>query len=425
MIEELKKNIENEKRIVSEMLSVENEINSPNPNERNFYMDSYNALKNQLKMINNSIPRLLRNINSLKKLNENSGENKAIDKNVKKGVGENLAKFSYVSPVTKEKRYITINREDKTKFLKELSISEKNLKSASKNVDRKLGIKKVNQFVRISNKFFRNISEKIAPKIGDLKNDLKNANIQILPASYISLALMATSALFILSLLVFVILGVVNPNYFLYIWVPFVFILFSLVGFYVFPALQKGSVKKQIEYELPFATIHMAAISSSDIEPTKIFKIISMSDEYPNVAIEMRKVITQVEIYGYDLVSALKNISSQTNSKDLGELLRGIATNISSGGSLKNYLNKKADNLLLDYKLERQRYSALSETFMDVYISILIAAPLVLMMLFIIMGVSGWGIGIGINALLFITISGVVFINIIFLVVMQIKQPKT
>ncbi|MBU3923803.1 MAG: type II secretion system F family protein, partial [Nanoarchaeota archaeon] len=177
--------------------------------------------------------------------------------------------------------------------------------------------------------------------------------------------------------------------------------------------------------ELPFVTIHMAAISGSDIEPTKIFKIILRSEEYPNVAKEIKKVIVQTDIYGYDLVTSLKNVSMKTSNKKLGELLSGLATNISTGGALKNYLEKRAEDFLLDYKLEREQYSDLAGTFMDVYISILIAAPLVLMMMFIVMNVSGLGTsGLGITALLSLSIVGIVIVNIIFIVVLNLKQPK-
>jgi len=108
----------------------------------------------------------------------------------------------------------------------------------------------------------------------------------------------------------------------------------------------------------------------------------------------------------------------------LGELLSGLATNISTGGELKNYLEQKAENFLMDYKLERQEYMDLAGTFMDVYISLLIAAPLVLMMMFIVMNVAGLGLGgIGIGTLLLLSVVGIVVMNILFLIVLNLKQP--
>jgi flagellar protein FlaJ len=271
---------------------------------------------------------------------------------------------------------------------------------------------------------FRKFAEKLAPRFPGLTDDLKKANLRFLTSTYIAIALFVSFSVLALGLIVFLILILFNLSLIKFIWIAFVLFAVSLILFYLYPGSERNSVQKRISQELPFATIHMAAIAGSNIEPSKIFEIIATSKEYKNVGKEMRKVVNQVEIYGYDLVSSLKNVAKQTSNKRLAELFHGLSTNISSGGDLKNYLEKKAENYLTDYRLERQRYSALAGTFMDIYISILIAAPLVLMMMFIIMNVAGVGIGLGINTLLAVGIGIVVLINILFLIVLQIKQPQ-
>ena len=239
------------------------------------------------------------------------------------------------------------------------------------------------------------------------------------------MALMSMVLAFVLGVLVFGFLLIICLSNWMYFVLPFGFAGLALSAFYLYPASEASSVQKKISGELPFATIHMAAIAGSNIEPTKIFKIIATSTEYPNIGKEIRKVLTQVEVYGYDLITSLKNVASRTSNKKLAELFSGLATNIATGGALKTYLEKKSENFLLDYKLERQKYSDLAGTFMDVYISILIAAPLVLMMMFIVMNVAGLGVGgLSITTLLSLSIIGIVIVNIIFMVVLNMKQPK-
>jgi flagellar protein FlaJ len=243
--------------------------------------------------------------------------------------------------------------------------------------------------------------------------------------TYVSIALFATTATFLAGLLIFIVFLIFNLSNIIYFWIPFLLAGLVLVGFYVYPASQKGSLQKKISSELPFVTIHMAAIIGSNIEPTKIFRIISESKEYKFIGGEMRKILNQIEIYGYDVVTALKNVSKITPSDKLAELYGGLATNIATGGDLKNYLESKAENYLSDYKLERKRYSEIAGTFMDIYISILIAAPLVLMMVFIIMGVSGLSLGgLSLDFLFMISIGLVGIVNIIFLIVLNFKQPS-
>ena len=239
------------------------------------------------------------------------------------------------------------------------------------------------------------------------------------------MAIASMTIAFFAGLLIFIVLLIFSLSNWMYFVLPFGFSGLALAAFYLYPASEANSIQKKISQELPFATIHMAAVAGSNIEPTKIFKIIAMSKEYINVGKEIQKVIVQVEIYGYDLVTSLKNVALRTSNKKLSELFSGLATNISTGGALKNYLEKKSENFLVDYRLERNEYAALAGTFMDVYISILIAAPLILMMMFIVMNVAGLGMaGLSITTLLILSIIAIVIVNIIFLIVLNMKQPK-
>ena len=60
---------------------------------------------------------------------------------------------------------------------------------------------------------------------------------------------------------------------------------------------------------------------------------------------------------------------------------------------------------------------------MDIYISVVLATPMILILLLIIMSVSGLQIGLGTNQLAFITIMIIALVNLIFLGVLHIKQP--
>ena len=340
---------------------------------------------------------------------------------------KNLVRMSYVSPGANEKNFITINKDDRAKFLKTLKVSEDTLKKIRTTRQKKDGIirQKANPYVAFSNKYFIKYSEKLAPGFDELHKDLKMANIRFLLASYLSMAMMTMTIAFALGFLIFAVLMFVSLSNWIYIALPFGFVGLVMALFYLYPASEASSVKGNISYELPFAAIHMAAIAGSNISPIKIFKILVRSGEYPNIGNEIKKIIVQVDVYGYDLVTSLKNVAGRTSNKRLAELFSGLATNISSGGALKNYLDKKSENFLVDYRLERQKYSALAGTFMDVYISILIAAPLVLMMMFIVMNISGLGMGgVGITSLMFLSVGGVAFVNVIFIIVLNMKQPK-
>ena len=138
---------------------------------------------------------------------------------------------------------------------------------------------------------------------------------------------------------------------------------------------------------------------------------------------EFEKVVNYINVYGYDVTNALKLAAQKTSSEGMKELFDGLANAITSGTSLGNFLDKRAETLLLDYKLEREKYTKLAETFMNLYISIVIAAPLVLMLTLFLMSLGGLGIDISMDLISLLIVFIVAFINIIFIIFLDIKQP--
>lgn len=411
-IENLKKNLLEMKKIISQMRKLKENFNYSDSEERKFYTAAFNSLAKQLYILNDSLPVILADISPIKKLSDEIVPNK------------NLINVSYSSSKLEEKKLITIKKEDREKFIKELSLADYNLsKTKSKNDSIDFG--KPSKLANISSRFFGGVADRYSHNFSGLKRDLMESNSRFLLSTYLSIALFVSTLVFGFTLLLFVLIFLVNKNP-LVLFLPFILSLISLVGFYVYPSSERGSIDKKINSELPFATIYMSAISGSNMEPTRMFKIISSSPEYKYVGFEMKKVINQVEIYGYDLINSLKNVAKITPNKKLAELLDGMASNILSGGSLKNFLEKKSENLLLDYKLEREQYSSIAATFMDVYISVLIVAPLIFVMVIIIMSITDLGMaGMSTNSIIGLGMGVLVIVNIMFLLFLQMKQPST
>jgi len=233
----------------------------------------------------------------------------------------------------------------------------------------------------------------------------------------------------------FVNIGIESPFFSLYdgifldrlvkvFWIPIVVPVLTFLAIYFYPSTEKKSLGKMIDQELPFAVIHMSAISGSGIEPSEIFKIIGTSKEYPYLRKEVRKILNQINLYGYDLVTALNNTSSSSPSNNLAELFSGLSSTITSGANLSDFFEKRSESLLLVYRLEREKYTKTVETFLDIYISIVVAAPMVFLLLLIMMTISGLGVGFSSVQLSIISVFGIALLNVIFLVFLQIKQPS-
>jgi len=272
-----------------------------------------------------------------------------------------------------------------------------------------------------------------------LKRTLVKANMEFIPENYVSVILFTTLLSIFASIFLFVFLLFFNVSMELpiialagepfkerilrFLLIPFAVPLVTFFLMYFYPAMERTAIESKINQELPFVTIHMSSISGAMKDPSKMFEIIILTGEYPTMKREFSKIINEINLYGYDLVSALRESAFNCPSERLAELYNGISTTISSGGNLAQFFEKRAETLLFDYKIEREKYNKSTETFMDIYLSVVIAGPMILMLLLIIMRVSGLGISLSTSMISLITILGVTMANIFFLIFLYLKQP--
>jgi len=405
-IELLKNNIEKEKSIAKEISSLYDRMqDNIDPSEEKFIERTINSLINQIQIINNALPDLITNINFYRTL-ENSDKK-----------ADGIVKVQYKTENNKE--VLAVKKKDHDSFLKSLTMY-----TFSSN---KLQKEKNTEYIEFSNKFFKNYSMNLASKgyFNFLKSDLKKISSHYLLSSFVSMIFMTCFIGLIFSIFLGVILMIFGVNIFTSLLVILLIPLLIFGAFCLYPSSTRKTLEKNINQELPFLTIYMAAIATSGIEPSKIFGILAFSKDYPNSQKEIKKLMNYINFYGYDLVTALRVVSKNGPSERLAQLFDGLATTITSGGELTTFLSKHSDTLLFDYRLEREKYTRVAETFMDIYISIIIAAPMMLLMLFVLMSVTGFNSGFLSSGMLSgLTILIISALNIGFLLFLNMKQPK-
>ena len=457
MIDELKRNIETEIEILKEMSRYNNVIDYVPQQEIKMIGDTLASLRESLKIINSSIPSLLKksfgsqtlpSTNTYKEATKEAA-NKESMKGASRGleVIEGLERVRFRRDVDDSELVATLNRRDRERFLKELSISESLITKLKKHGLVEEEKKVIKQFtgargyLKIANKFLLERATKLTRKglFKPLSIELKKGNLDILFETYVAMMLFTTYLSIFLSIilmatLLFLDFNLTMPFVTVYsgsilnrilqvFWIPIVIPLTVFFSIYFYPSTEKSTISKKIDQELPFAVIHMSAISGSGIPPSEIFKIIGMGKEYPALSKEFRKILNQINIYGYDLVTALTNSSKSSPSPKLSELFSGVATTISSGGELSDFFEKRADTLLMDYRLEREKFTKIAETFMDIYISIVIAAPMILMLLLIMMFITGFSLNLTPTIMTLLIVSVISLLNLVFLGFLHLKQP--
>lgn len=448
-IEGLKDNIEHMKKILNELYVFKNHIQiinnleskknyAVNSEEKRLLEQAVTALTNQLKILNRSLPPLIEGIKFFKKLDAEQDNH-----NVK----SKLVQIEYNPDEKGGKVSLVISEDDKKEFLENLSksnISRSKLKKNFSVNEPEKDFSKPVYYAKISNHFFRDFSNQLIAKgsFNTLNRDLRKINSQFVVGTYTSMMFFSILIAFLISIIAFIFLLFFDVS----INIPFfsiatesileriprfigiVFLIPAIIGlvFYIYPSSQAKNLGKKIDQELPFVAIHMSAIATSGVEPMNIFKILLKTEEYKFSSIEFRKILNLVNFQGKDMVSALRETAKSCPSERFKILLEGLATSVTSGGNLHDYLDKHSESLLFDYRLEREKYTKISETFMDIYISIVIAAPLIFLMLFVILGSTGTLLNyvkISMDAVSVIIILGICLINVAFLVFLKIKQP--
>ena len=395
-ITELRTNLEKAEEIARNLVLIEPELEkSKDEEEKSMLRQSHASLAEQLRIINNSIPDLMTDKETV---------------------------------VIEE---INISKKDKESYMKELQIEKGAFKKLGKKMvppkEKKEEYHKAGFFLRTSGKLFSGRSLKLSQKsfFIQINKNLRRANMPYLLSAYISLTLFITSLSFVVSIILMMmllILGINAPiSISLLIFIPVLTFLFMLY----YPSIESKSNSDRIDEEMPFAVINMSAIAGSGVEPTRVFRILAETPEYPAIGKEMKKLVNLINFYGYDLTTALSATAKSTSSQRFSELLNGMAMIISTGGNMQDYLNKVASDTLLDYRLRRKRYVTIAETYADIYTGLLIAAPLMFMLLLTMINIIGGSLG-GFDAvtLSLLGLGAIALINLAFLVFLEVSAPK-
>jgi flagellar protein FlaJ len=280
-------------------------------------------------------------------------------------------------------------------------------------------------------RLFGNIVSKHLDKFEFLRRPLAEADMKVLLKSYVCMIFYITLLVFIFSFTTFLTISIIL-NFSLAEIIIFCVVLpmvltsitFSL-GI-IYPITKANSRKKNIETNLPFAIAHMAAIASSGVPPSTMFRLLTGFEEYGEISKEAKKIVRNIDVFGQDITTALREVSNKTPSLPFKDFLEGVATTIDTGGNLQAFLRQQAEKALFEYRIRREKYLETLSTYADFYTAVLIAAPLFLVAILAVMNMIGgklWGMEIETAMWLGISIL-MPIVNLVFLAFIHFTQPE-
>jgi archaeal flagellar protein FlaJ len=196
----------------------------------------------------------------------------------------------------------------------------------------------------------------------------------------------------------------------------------TILTLYLYPGIKASNRKKPIENNLPYISSFLTLLSSSNVPPSVIFRSVSRIDTLKEVRYEFTSIIRDVEVFGNDLMTAILQNAKLTPNDNLKEILIGYVSTVRTGGSPTEYLKVTTD------KVTRERMSKLDmmleslSAIAEIYIMLLVAAPLLFVVLFATLGMVGGGVfqGMSMSTILYLLIYlGIPIMGAIMIVILS------
>jgi flagellar protein FlaJ len=188
---------------------------------------------------------------------------------------------------------------------------------------------------------------------------------------------------------------------------PFGFSVFGGVlifgAFYVYPQFKANSRKKKLDSELSYTVSHMAVLASAGMTPEKMFHSLAEEGSTDVINGEAKMIVRDMSLLGMDLSHALEAEQKRSPSERFSEFLDGFISSSRTGGDVKTYLLRAASAMMLDKRLKARGISESVGLVAELYTIVLVVMPLLLLIMFSVIGVISGSIG-GINILTLIYI---------------------
>ncbi len=157
-------------------------------------------------------------------------------------------------------------------------------------------------------------------------------------------------------------------------------------SFYLAPRIIAWERKGKIDKLIPYAIGYISAMASIRITPYEIFKKLSKAEgTYEEVSREAKQIVRDVELLGYDFITALKNLVALTPSTNMRAFLQGAVTTTLSGGEMGSYFINTAREYMEERRKKYEDFIERLGLFAELYVTALVAGPLMLIVVIAIM----------------------------------------
>ncbi|MDD3407975.1 MAG: type II secretion system F family protein [Methanomicrobium sp.] len=232
----------------------------------------------------------------------------------------------------------------------------------------------------------------------EFQKSFKAAHIPIPAAEYLLIIILGTVLAgmnYILIVNFLILLEIeINPISFLPQQTTALLLFFVLIfGIFLFAYMYPQTIatgrKTKIELELPYAITYMQALSTT-MTLFSIFKSVAENkDLYGEVSEECGMIVRDVEYFGDDLLTAMRNLQEYTPSPNFSELLNDLGMVFKTGGSMTDFFASKSAHYRETAMQELENTLKTMEIMAEIYVTAFVAGPIAIMIMIVAQNLSG------------------------------------
>ncbi len=232
-------------------------------------------------------------------------------------------------------------------------------------------------YSKIAFRLFSRYTEFVSIFFPDLKLDLKKARIRTSVQEFITTAMLTSFIIFLAEIpLLSYIFGTVFKSFlFSFITAFTTSVLLSVLIFILFTKYPKtiiSSRSKKIDNALPFAALYLSSVAGTKLPLHKVLKIFAKFSKYEELSEEVNLINKDIDVFGFDLHTALERAVERAPSKNFKEFLWGMLSTSASGGDVVVYLREKSDRLMQDYRRKIAEFAKKLMLLSEIYLSVII-----------------------------------------------------
>jgi len=171
------------------------------------------------------------------------------------------------------------------------------------------------------------------------------------------------------------------------------------------PASVASARRREIEVTLPHGIFFMYTLSHGGMDIESIFrKLANSENQYGELSKEFQGLVNDVEYFGTDLITALRNTRNRTPSPGLNSFLDDLLTIIDSGGNVTTFLDRETENYVQRANEEQESFLGTLSLISEAYLALLIAGPIFVLVGLLVVAILGGQVIAGIFITVYIFI---------------------